>query len=65
MATDQRIEIRCGNCGYWMPAPAPEDAAHPATAASLLGVVVQCRKCLKRSACGPDNMRAWDVPEAS
>jgi hypothetical protein len=65
MATAQRIEIRCGNCGYWMPAPASDDAEHPVTGPSLLGSAVQCRKCLKRTVCSADNMRAWDVPEGS
>lgn len=64
MTTGQRIEIKCGNCGYWMPAPDGEVAAHPLTAAQLLGAAVQCRKCLKRTVCSADNMRAWAMPDA-
>ena len=64
MATAQRIEIRCGNCGYWMPAPDGEDATHPLPPSALLGAALQCRKCLKRTVCSAENMRAWEVPDA-
>jgi hypothetical protein len=64
MTTAQKVEIRCGNCGYWMPAPEGEDASHPLDAAALIGAVVQCRKCLKRTVCSVENMRAWAVPDA-
>jgi len=64
MTTAQKLEIRCGNCGYWMPAPESEDATHPLDAGVLIGAVVQCRKCLKRTVCSVENMRAWAVPDA-
>jgi len=64
MTSAQKLEIRCGNCGYWMPAPEGEDAAHPLDATALIGAVVQCRKCLKRTVVSVENMRAWAVPDA-
>ena len=54
MATVQELEIRCGTCGYWMPAAAPDLTSDAAT---MVGSVVQCRKCLQRTAAAPDNMR--------
>jgi hypothetical protein len=65
VTTAQKLEVRCGNCGYWMPAPEGDDPSHALEAAALLGTVVQCRKCLKRTACTVDNMRAWNVPDAT
>ena len=56
MATAPQLEIKCGTCGYWMPAPAAAGA--PATDASaLVGTTVQCRKCLQRTTCTTTNMR--------
>jgi hypothetical protein len=54
MATDPQLEIKCGTCGYWMPAPATGAAPD---AAALVGTVVQCRKCLQRTTCATGNMR--------
>ena len=54
MATAPQFEIKCGTCGYWMPA-APTEAT--ADAASLVGTVVQCRKCLQRTSCTSNNLR--------
>jgi len=54
MATVQELEIRCGTCGYWMPAAAPDPTVDAST---MIGHVVQCRKCLQRTSAGPENMR--------
>jgi hypothetical protein len=53
MTTAQRFEIKCGTCGYWMPA-----AEGTLDAAALTGNVVQCRKCLQRTTCTASNTRA-------
>ena len=37
--------------------PAPEVAGAPGDAATLIGSVVQCRKCLQRTTCGSNNLR--------
>ena len=55
MATAPQFEIKCGTCGYWMPAgPSAEGTAD---AASLVGSVVQCKKCLQRTTCTSNNLR--------
>ena len=56
MATAPQIEIKCGTCGYWMPAPLTAAGA-PQDAAALVGTTVQCRKCLQRTTCTTSNMR--------
>ena len=56
MATAPQLEIKCGTCGYWMPAPATAAGASP-DAAALVGTTVQCRKCLQRTTCTTSNMR--------
>ena len=55
MATGPQFEIKCGTCGYWMPAPEVPGAS--GDAATLIGSVVQCRKCLQRTTCGSNNLR--------
>ena len=55
MATAPQFEIKCGTCGYWMPAAAT--AAGTTDAATLVGSVVQCRKCLQRTVCTSNNLR--------
>ena len=55
MATAPQFEIKCGTCGYWM--PAPEVPGATADAATLVGRVVQCRKCLQRTTCSSNNLR--------
>ena len=54
MPTVQELEIHCGTCGYWIPAVGPEPTSDAAT---MIGTVVQCRKCLQRTTCAPENMR--------
>ena len=54
MATVQELEVRCGTCGYWMPAAAPDPTID---ASAMLGVVMQCRKCLQRTTAQTENMR--------
>ena len=55
MAASPQFEIKCGTCGYWMPAPM---AAGPIPdAATMVGGVVQCRKCLQRTTCTSNNLR--------
>ena len=56
MAVAPQLEIKCGTCGYWMPAPLAATGA-PQDAASLVGTTVQCRKCLQRTTCTTSNMR--------
>lgn len=56
MATAPQLEIKCGTCGYWMPAPLTATGAPP-DAAALVGTTVQCRKCLQRTTCTTSNMR--------
>ena len=56
MATGPQLEIKCGTCGYWMPAPATAAGA-PQDPAALVGTTVQCRKCLQRTTCTTTNMR--------
>lgn len=56
MAAVQQLEIKCGACGYWMPAPMTATGA-PQDAAALDGTTVQCRKCLQRTVCTSSNMR--------
>jgi hypothetical protein len=56
MATAPQLEIKCGTCGYWMPAQAAA-AGSPQDASALAGTTVQCRKCLQRTTCTTDNMR--------
>ena len=58
MTTVQDLQIRCGTCGFWMPATAPDPATDAAT---LLGTVVQCRKCLQRTTVGAENMRVREA----
>ena len=55
MATAPQFEIKCGTCGYWMPATPGTDST--ADAATLVGSVVQCRKCLQRTSCTSNNLR--------
>lgn len=57
MATASQLEIKCGTCGYWMPAPAPAAGAAD-DAATLAGIVVQCRKCLQRTTAASANVRS-------
>ena len=61
MATASQFEIKCGTCGYWMPAPAaglsPAPTAGATGIAALVGTVVQCRKCLQRTTCTSSNVR--------
>jgi hypothetical protein len=54
MTTASQYEIKCGTCGYWMPAPIAGDAPD---AAAHVGSVVQCRKCLQRTTCTSNNLR--------
>lgn len=56
MANAPQLEIKCGTCGYWMPAPATAAGTAP-DAASLVGTTVQCRKCLQRTVCTSSNLR--------
>lgn len=56
MATAPQLEVKCGTCGYWMPAPVAATAT-PADASALVGTTVQCRKCLQRTTCSTTNMR--------
>jgi hypothetical protein len=56
MATAPQLEIKCGTCGYWMPAPLTPAGA-PQDATALVGTTVQCRKCLQRTTCTTTNMR--------
>ena len=56
MATAPQLEIKCGTCGFCMPAPAAATAP-PADASAYLGTTVQCRKCLQRTTCTTTNMR--------
>ena len=56
MATAPQLEIKCGTCGYWMPAP-PTATGAQQDAAALVGTTVQCRKCLQRTTCTTTNMR--------
>lgn len=61
MATAPQFEIKCGTCGYWMPAPAaglsPTPTPGATDIAALMGTVVQCRKCLQRTTCTSNNAR--------
>ena len=56
MATASQLEIKCGTCGFWMPAPVTPGGASP-DAAALAGTTVQCRKCLQRTTCTTSNIR--------
>ncbi|HWE41287.1 MAG TPA: hypothetical protein VG432_02235 [Gemmatimonadaceae bacterium] len=56
MATAPQLEIKCGTCGYWMPAPLTA-AGTPPDPAAIVGTTVQCRKCLQRTACTAANIR--------
>jgi hypothetical protein len=56
MAIIPLLEIKCGTCGYWMPAPAA-GAGAAQDLAGLTGATVQCRKCLQRTTCTTSNMR--------
>jgi ribosomal protein S27E len=55
MAAASQFEIKCGTCGYWMPAPVAGEGM--SDGATPVGSVVQCRKCLQRTTCTSNNLR--------